>query len=63
MTPEQVAATLKQLTMHVCMLLMSGSNKAHLFNESLEAVLNEYGEFGLLLHVAADRLALQIGER
>jgi hypothetical protein len=61
MTLEQVAATLKQLTMRMCMLLVSGLNKAHLFNESLEVVMNEYGEFGLLLHVAADWLNLQIG--
>jgi hypothetical protein len=61
MTLEQVAATLKQLTMRMCMLLMGGSDKAHLFNESLEAVVNEYGQFGTLLHVAADRVNHQIG--
>jgi hypothetical protein len=61
MTLEEVVAHLKQLTMRMCMLLVGGADKAHLFNESLEAVMNEYGEFGLLLHVAADWLNLQIG--
>jgi hypothetical protein len=62
MTLEQAAAHLKQLTMRMCMLLVGGTGKAHLFSDSIEAVVNEYGEFGLLLHVAADWLSLQIGE-
>lgn len=60
-TVEEVAAHLKQLTMRMCMLLAGGPHKAHLFSDSIEAVVNEYGEYGLLLHVAADRINLQIG--
>jgi hypothetical protein len=61
MTLEEVVAHLKQLTMRMCMLLVGGADKAHLFNGSLEAVVNEYGEFGMLLHVAADRVNHRIG--
>lgn len=60
-TVEEAAAHLKQLTMRMCMLLAGGPSKAHLFRDSIEAVVNEYGEYGLLLHVAVDWVALQIG--
>lgn len=61
LTVEEVVGTLRQLTMRMCMLLAGGPNKAHLFSDSIEAVVNEYGEFGLLMHVAADWLSLHIG--
>jgi hypothetical protein len=61
-TVEEVAAHLKHLTMRMCMLLTGGPCKAHLFSDSIEAVVNEYGEYGLLMHVAADWISLQIGE-
>lgn len=61
-TVEEVAAHLKHLTMRMCMLLRGGPCKAHLFSDSIEAVVNEYGEYGLLMHVAADWISLQIGE-
>lgn len=60
-TVEEVAAHLKQLTMRMFMLLGGGPSKASYFSDTLEAVVNEYGEYGLLLHVAADRIALQLG--
>jgi hypothetical protein len=60
-TVSEVAARLKSLTMRMCMLLAGGPGKAHLFADSIEAVVNEYGEYGLLLHVAADWINLEIG--
>lgn len=60
-TVSEVAAHLKDLTMRMCMLLAGGPGKAHLFSDSIEAVVNEYGEYGLLLHVAADWINLEIG--
>lgn len=62
-TVQEVAAHLKQLTMRMCMLLTGGAGKAHLLSDSIEAVVKEYGEYGLLLHVAADWISLQICER
>ena len=60
-TVDEVCARLKQLTMRMCMLLAAGPSKQDFLSDSIEAVVNEYGEYGLLLHVAVDRVALQLG--
>lgn len=60
-TVNEVCTNLKQLTMRMYMLLAAGQHKQEFFRDSIEAVVNEYGEYGLLLHVAADWVSLQIG--
>lgn len=58
---SRFAAKLRSLTMRLSHLLHTPPAKLALLATSMEDVVFEYGEMGMLLHVAADRSNLEIG--
>lgn len=59
--PLLPAAKLHALTMRLSHMLHMHSSRLNLLSSKLEDVIFEYGEMGMLLHVAADRRNLEIG--